>query len=127
MGCGVAKMPRWGHSAPVFGRIFLAMIMALALALGPLAMPGAEAQATPSTHHGEMAGGEHCDDRQPPKPGQQDKADKMCCVAGCMAVAALPTPVLDTPAITGLRQCPAPDRIGLGYLGEIATPPPRPA
>ena len=123
MGCGVAKMPRGGHSAPVFGRIFPAMIMGLALALGLLAMP--EAQATPSAHHGAMAGAEHCDQQQPPQPGQQDKAEKPCCVAGCMAVAALPAPVLETAALPGLRERPAPDRFRLGYLGEIATPPPR--
>lgn len=110
----------------MFGRILLAMIMALALALGPMAIPGGEAMAAAApAHHGdEMAAAmDHCDEQQ--QPDRQDKADNSCCVAGCMAVAALPAPALEPTVLSAARDRPAPDRFRLGYLGEIATPPPR--
>ena len=106
----------------MFGRFFLAMIMALALTLGPLAMPAGKATAA-AAHHGEMATTDHCD--QQPQPDRQDRADKDCCVAGCTAVAVLLVPALESAALPGLRERPAPDHFRLGYLGEIATPPPR--
>lgn len=109
----------------MFGRIFMAMIVALALALGPLAMPGEAAMAAAPAHHGDMAGAGHCDERQ--QPDHRDQAAKGCCVAGCMAVAALPAPSAELAALPEGRERPAPDRFRRGYLGEIATPPPRTA
>ncbi len=110
----------------MFGRIFLAMIMALALALGPLAMPGQAMAAAPAPHHGATAAAmDHCDEQ--PQPDRPDKTDNSCCVAGCMAIAALPAPRLEPAALPAQRERLAPDRFRLGYLGEIATPPPRSA
>jgi hypothetical protein len=108
-------------------RFLFAMLIAMALAMTPLAMPAGAAMAAVPDHHAAMGahktGAEHCPDT--PKPSHPIQADKSCCVAGCMAVAALPAPA-DDPAIAGsTRERPSPDRFRRGYLGEIATPPPR--
>jgi hypothetical protein len=106
--------------------LFLAMVMALALALGPLAMPSGQAMAAaPAAHHAAMASAGHCDEQgQPDRRDHPAKAAKTCCV-GCIAVANLPAPPAEPAAMPRLRERPAPDRFRLGYLGEIATPPPR--
>lgn len=111
----------------MLSRILLAMILALAIALGPLAMPGEAAMAAaPVPHHGEMAAQGHCDQQPQPDPqDRQDKAEPMCCAAGCMAAAQLPAPALQSGPVSASRERPSPDRFRLGYLGEIATPPPR--
>jgi hypothetical protein len=122
-----------GIATAVLVRFFLTAIFALAMALGPLAMPGEVAMAAaPASHHGMTGGGmvvaEHCPDQ--PQRDRQDRegqADKGCCIAGCMAVAAFPTPAFEPARLPASRERPAPDRFRLGYLGEIATPPPRSA
>lgn len=100
------------------------MLIAVAMSLAPLAMPAGEAAAAPmASHHGEMATAGHCGEA--PDTGQADKAvGKSCCVAGCMSFAIDRTTASDLP-ITGLLERPGADRFRLGYLGEIATPPPR--
>lgn len=133
---GAMALPKCRCGAIAAGvkvRIFMMLAMALALLSAPLGMPakasGHDAMAAaPVAHHGDMASPDHCDEQsQPDQPDRQGKADKSCCAAGCMAVAALPSPELEPAALPGLRERPAPDRIRLGHLGEIATPPPRPA
>lgn len=104
-------------------RTLLLMLIAVAMAMTPLAMPGGATMAAQPDHHGAIAETGHCPDQ--PKQSQPIKADKDCCVAGCMAVAALPAPA-EEPAMTGgSSERPSPDRFRRGYLGEIATPPPR--
>lgn len=112
-------------------RLFLTVLMALALTLGSLAMPGGAAMAAPLVPHhdpvdAEAMGPGHCDEPQPAE--SQDgggKAAKGCCVAGCVAVADLPGASLGSGTVPGLRLRLARDRFRLGYIGEIATPPPR--
>lgn len=98
----------------------MAMTVALALALAPLAMPGQERTVLSASHHGQVSEAGHCDDQ--PQP---DQADNDCCVAGCAAVAALPTPVSEPALLPASRERPAPDHFRRGYVAEIATPPPR--
>jgi hypothetical protein len=106
-------------------RLLFATLIAFAMALAPLAMPaGAAAMAAPA-HHGTMAKAGHCPDA--PRPSHHQGADKGCCVAGCMALALLPALAADPAGAGEPREWPGPDRFRLGYLGEIATPPPRPA
>lgn len=103
------------------------MIVVLALMLGPLALPAGQAVAAPPTsHHGDVTAIDHCDEEQQ-QEHRRNKADEGCCVAGCMAVAALHAPPAEPTAMPASRERPAPDRFRLGYLGEIATPPPRTA
>ena len=119
--CRVALWPPGRHSAAVRIRFLFAMLIAMALAMTPLAMPMGEAMAAPG-HHA-TAKAVHCPDA--PKPGHHTQADKSCCVAGCMALAMLPAPAGEPAMAAGSRERPQPDRFRRGYLGEIATPPPR--
>ena len=109
----------------IFRRLFL-MLVGLAMALAPLGMaPMAAMAAAPASHHGAMASAGHCDEQgQPQKQERHHRADQGCCMAGCMA-ASLPAPGAEPLLPAASRQRPAPDRFRLGYLGEIATPPPR--
>jgi len=105
-------------------RFVFAMLIAFAMAMAPLAMPIGAAQAAQPMHHGGMAKTEHCGDTKP-QPSHHDQADKSCCVAGCMALAALPSPSAEAVMPASSRERPQRDRFRRGYLGEIATPPPR--
>ena len=103
-------------------RLLFLTLIAFAMALAPLAMPLGEAMAASAGHHQAMNAG-HCPDA--PMPSHHQQSEKSCCVAGCMALAALPVPA-DEPAMIGRTiERPALDHFRRGYLGEIATPPPR--
>lgn len=107
----------------------MAMVVALALALGPIAMPAMAEAATaaPAAHHGGQAGADHCDEQgQADRQDRQDKAAKDCCVAMCVAVV-VPAGAAELPDYHPARERPVSDLYRLGYLGEIATPPPRAA
>ena len=105
-------------------RFLFALLIAVGLAMAPFAMPMGEANAASTGHHAGMNKAGHCDDQ--PAPAKQDKhQDKPCCAAGCMAAAMLPDlaqAVLELPRAT---ERPALERFYRGFLGEIATPPPR--
>jgi Ni/Co efflux regulator RcnB len=104
-------------------RRLLAALLALAMAFAPLGMPAMAEAAMPAAHHGEMAGQSHCD-RQP-RPDQHHKAaGKDCCVAMCIAVV-VPDGVAELPTYHASRERPASDLDRRGFLGEIATPPPK--
>ena len=108
----------------MFRRLFALLMLAVAMALAPLGMPAmAEASPPASAHHGAMAGEGHCQD-QPQPASDRGKADKNCCVAMCVAVV-VPAGADALPEFHGPSERPAPDRFRLGYLGEIATPPPK--
>src|SRR5262245_14124454 len=104
-------------------RLLFAMLIAFAMALAPLAMPAGEAMAAQPAHHGAMAKAGHCPEA--PMPSHHNQADKSGCVAGCMALANLPMRGLDAAMPASSRERPATDQFRRGYLGEIATPPPR--
>ena len=104
-------------------RRFFALLLALAMTLAPLGVPAMAKVATQATHHGEMASQGHCDQR--PQPDQHHKAaDKSCCVAMCVAVVA-PSGSCELPHYHAARERPASDLDLRGFLGEIATPPPK--
>lgn len=112
-------------------RILFAIWIAVAMAVAPFAMPMGEASAAPAGHHAAMASDAgdvgdagHCDEQQAPGHSDQDK-DKPCCVAGCMAAATLPAMGGEALALPGMSERPGLDMFRRGYLGEIATPPPR--
>jgi hypothetical protein len=105
-----------------FRRLF-ALLFAVAMTLAPLGMPAMAAAAAPAAHHGAMAGQEHCDE-QPQPDRHQSAADKSCCVAMCVAVV-VPAGVAELAEYHAVRERPASDVGRRGFLGEIATPPPK--
>ena len=106
----------------VVRRLF-ALLFAVAISLAPLGMPAMAEAATPAPHHGAIAKQGHCDEQ--PQPTQHHKAaDKGCCAAMCIAIA-LPAPLAELPQYHAARQRPASDNDRRGFLGEIATPPPK--
>ena len=114
-------------SPPVSVRFLLGLLIAMAMAFAPFAMPMGEAMADQPTHHGEMAGmaqGHHCPDGQQPEK-QSHKGEKSCCVAGCFALAMLSEPEARDDVLASSLDRPAPERFRHGILSEIATPPPR--
>ncbi|MFL6779923.1 MAG: hypothetical protein ACJ8E8_12910 [Sphingomicrobium sp.] len=104
-------------------RLLFTMFLAAAMSFAPLAMAEAMAAApahhAAMTQHGDMAG--HC-------PDQSDygkSADKSCCAAMCLGVAIATASPGEPIAFASISARPSPDRFGRGFLGEIATPPPR--
>lgn len=108
-------------------RRLFAILVALALLFAPAFTDAGEAFAATPDHHARMMEAGHC---QMPSSnsGDHNKAPiKSCCVAMCMAVAIAP----DVRAAV-VAQAPATAYFAApgswhGYLGEIATPPPRQA
>ena len=106
-------------------RLLLSMMIAVALAFAPFAMPMGEASAAPAAgHHEGMAKAGHCDDMPAPAKSDSHK-EKPCCTAGCMAAAMLPAMVEGVVALPHATERPGLDLFYRGFLGEIATPPPR--
>ena len=107
-------------------RLLLTMLLAVAMSFAPLAMGGAMA-AAPAHHgtmaqHGDRAG--HCPDQSDHgKPAKA--AEQGCCAAMCLGIAVAPASPGEPLAFTPINARPAPDRFRRGFLGEIATPPPR--
>ena len=107
-----------------FRRLVASLLLAIAMMVAPLGVPAMAEASAPVSHHGPMAGeGGHCDEQtQPDRPHKA--ADKSCCAAMCLGVV-VPSGAAELPAYHAPRERPAPDRFRLGYLGEIATPPPK--
>ena len=113
-------------SPPVSVRFLLGLLIAMAMAFAPIAMPLGEAAAAQPSPHGDMAGmtkGDHCPDQ--PQPQQHHKAEKSCCVAGCFALATLSEPETAGDGLVSSLERPAPEYFRRSILNEIATPPPR--
>ena len=114
-------------SPPVSVRLLLGLLIAMAMAFAPFAMPIGDAMAAQPSHHGEMAGmakGDHCPDEQQPQK-QSHKGEKSCCVAGCFALATLSEPETGDDVVSSSLDRPAPQSFRRSVLSEIATPPPR--
>ena len=106
-------------------RTLFALFAALAVLIAPLSSPASAAAAAPSQHHAQMAADGHCK-VMPADSGAGDETPaKSCCIATCAAVAVAPSGSIGE---LEPRVAPAVFPIAthhLGYLGEIATPPPR--
>ena len=105
-------------------RLLLFLLVATALAFTPFAMPMGEVIAAPSGQHESMSKASHCDDMPAPAKSEKHK-EKPCCAAGCMAAATLPAMAESAVVLPDVIERPGLDRFYRGYLGEIATPPPR--
>ncbi len=106
-------------------RTLFALLMALAVLIAPAPSAMGAAMAAIPDHHAQMAPDDHCA-TTPADSGASDEAPaKSCCVATCTAVAVAPSGSIGE---LQPRVAPAVFPIAthyLGYLGEIATPPPR--
>ncbi|MDQ3143285.1 MAG: hypothetical protein M3Q57_00180 [Pseudomonadota bacterium] len=101
-----------------------AILIAAAMLFAPFAMQGPAMAAMPSDHHGQMMVEGHCEE---PTGTEKDSkpADKPCCAAMCSA-AAIPAPGLYAKRVFApLPATPLAANFYQGFLGEIATPPPR--
>jgi len=102
-------------------RRLLALLFAVAMVFAPIGMP-AMANASEG-HRGMVAAQGHCD-RQSPPDNHHKAADKGCCAAMCIAMV-VPDGVAQPSQYHADRERPASDQARRGYLGEIATPPPK--
>ncbi|MCL6740945.1 hypothetical protein LZ518_07350 [Sphingomonas sp. RB56-2] len=107
----------------IIRRLF-ALVLTIAMTLAPLGMPAMAEVTTPASHHDAMTSSGHCDQQVPDK--HHKAADKNCCVAMCIAVV-IPANMTELPFYHVSRERPASDLDRRGFLGEIATPPPRSA
>jgi hypothetical protein len=106
-------------------------LFAAFLALSVLFAPAVAYAEMPATqlHHGmQMMEMGHCQ-MLPAKTGDHDKADgKSCCMAMCLAMAVVaPSAPVEIADIKIEATYFAGSKSWHGYLGEIATPPPRKA
>jgi hypothetical protein len=110
-------------------RRFFAMLIAVAMMFAPLAMPGGAAMAAPGpSHHGAMSGQmNHCGAKTGHQQNRGKPVDKSCCAAMCIGVAVAPASTERGLAYSRVALRPSAGPFRRGYLGEIATPPPRPA
>jgi len=113
------------HSGHVSLQRFLALLFAVAMIFAPLGMPVGQAMAVPmSSQHDELAMADHCGDTSnDQKPGKA--IDHGCCTAMCLGIAVAPASNDEPAAFAAMIARPAPDKFRRGFLGEIATPPPR--
>jgi hypothetical protein len=107
-------------------RFLFGVLIAVAMAFAPLAMPIGEAMAAQPSHHDAMAGktkGDHCSGE--PKQEHSDKDQQSCCIAGCFALASLNAHrAVDLVRRISVER-PAREQFKRGLPAEIATPPPR--
>jgi Ni/Co efflux regulator RcnB len=103
-------------------RRLLALLFAVAMVFAPIGMPAMAEPTAPTAHHA-MPGEGHCD-RQSTPDNHHKAADKSCCAAMCIAMV-VPAGVAQPSPYLADRERPASDHDRRGYLGEIATPPPK--
>lgn len=104
-------------------RRMLAVLLALAILLAPAVAPLGMAFASTSSPM-QMQQGGHCQ-VEPVIPTDHDKSGKTCCIRAGLAVtieasAPLRDRPLQSPPLAFPVKC-----FWIGFLGEIATPPPR--
>jgi hypothetical protein len=108
-------------------RFLFILVMAVAMAMAPFAMSIGEAMAAAPAHHGGTSAGNdapgHCSGEPEQEPA--DESGESCCAAGCFALATLEAPAAEAASLSVARERPAQQIFRRGYLGEIATPPPR--
>ena len=103
-------------------RRLFALLLTFAMTFAPLGMPAMAEVTTPAAHQHSMANSGHCEQQ---KPNQHHKAvDKDCCVAMCIAVV-IPAGMAVLAYYHASRERPVSDLDRRGFLGEIATPPPK--
>jgi hypothetical protein len=107
-------------------RVF-AMLIAVAMIFAPLAMPGGAAMAAPGPSHHDAMGDQtdHCGAKADHQQNRDTSIDKSCCAAMCIGIAVAPVSSEQALSYARIAPLPSADPFRRGYLGEIATPPPR--
>ena len=101
----------------------MSLVVAIAVFFAPTAAAANAARASVPNHAMQMMESGHC--KSIPASDHEKAPAKTCCVAMCMAIQAIAVThvsenfVHQTPTNFAVR------KLHLGYLGEIATPPPR--
>lgn len=99
-------------------------LFAIVIALAVLLSPAGQAFAAVPDHHMQMTQFAPCQ-MPPAKSGDHGKMDKNCCMAMCMTVAVAPSAPADVADQAHAFSYFSVPKSWHGYLGEIATPPPR--
>lgn len=100
------------------------MLIAVAMLSAPAAS-GAHAMAASGSQHQQMMPMGHC--QSLPSDDHGKAPAENCCIAMCMAVAVAPTEPVQVAKQTSASAYFAAPQYWRGYLGELATPPPRSA
>jgi hypothetical protein len=115
------------YAQPVSIRKLFAILIALAVLIAPSVTYAAMPVAAAPHHDMRMMDMGHCQ-MLPSKSNDHDKTDgKSCCMSMCMAVAVAPFTPADAVEPKHSVAYFAVSQSWHGYLGEIATPPPRAA
>lgn len=105
-------------------RKLFGMLIALAVLFAPSVTYASMPAAMAHDHTMPMMEMGHCQ-MPPSKSADHSKAEKNCCMAMCMAVAVAPVAPAEIAEPTHTVTYFAVPKSWHGYLGEIATPPPR--
>lgn len=120
------------YAPPVSIRKLFAMLLAVAVLFAPAVTGMSAALAAVPDHHMQMMSTGHCKATPSGKnsdssPAKDSKAAKPCCMAMCLAVAAMPAEIEASPPLIGIASVPTLQNFLIGVPAEIATPPPRAA
>lgn len=123
-------MGAYGNSVSI-PKLFLAVLVALAVLFAPALTRAGEAFAAVPDHHAQMMQSGHCK-AAPSNVGEDGKssdkdkaAGKNCCVSMCMAVAIAPAAPPKPVTLHGSAATFPLTTQYHGCIAEIATPPPR--
>jgi hypothetical protein len=117
--------PMRASASPVSVQKLFTILVALAVLFAPSAV-SAEHIAMIHGHDMQMMEIGHCAMLPSSKTGDHNKADgKSCCISMCMAVALAPSAPADAAEPKHNASYFTVPQFWHGYLGEIATPPPR--
>ena len=103
----------------------LAILVALTFMLAPTVARAGEMAMADGHHDMVMMDGGHCQKAPSHSPTHDKAAGDSCCVSMCMAVAIAPGAPIESTRLAHVDAYFAAPATWHGYLGEIATPPPR--
>lgn len=112
------------YSLTVSIRRLFAMLMAIAVLVGPVLTHASASAAAVTDHHVQMMEAGHCEASPADSSEDESAPAKSCCVSMCMGVALTPPAAAD-PASVPAPAVFAPPSAHLNHLAEIATPPPK--
>lgn len=118
------------YASPMSIRKLFAVLIALAVLFAPSVTYASMPAAMAHDHAMPMMEMGHCETlpgQTPAKSADDSKADKNCCMAMCTALAVAPSAPAESAEPKHAQSYFAVPQSWHGYLGEIATPPPRTA
>src|SRR5256885_1942962 len=107
-------------------RKLFAILVTLAVLVTPSVTYAGMPAATPHHHGVQMMEMGHCQ-TPPSQSGDHGKADKNCCISMCIALAVAPSAPTEAVELEHAATYFTVPQSWHGFLGEIATPPPRTA